>query len=117
MCGDHYLVNFKKWLKHLENMSNSWKDCHLFLKDNITKYKSHEFQLVQTILMVASSNPMSPVDTHIKNAHKVDLLYSELLLHRNMIVDDVNIIRELIDVCENYKSINVLTMCDVAFMI
>ncbi len=34
-----------------------------------------------------------------------------------MMVDDVNIIRELIDVCENYKSINVLTMCDVDFMI
>ncbi len=34
-----------------------------------------------------------------------------------MIVDDVNIIRELIDVCENYKSIDVLTMCDVDFMI
>ncbi len=34
-----------------------------------------------------------------------------------MIVDDVNIIRELIDVRENYKSINVLTMCDVEFMI
>ncbi len=30
-----------------------------------------------------------------------------------MIVDDVNIIRELIDVRENYKTINVLTMCDV----
>ncbi len=28
-----------------------------------------------------------------------------------MIVDDVNIIRELVDVRENYKSINVLTMC------
>ncbi len=34
-----------------------------------------------------------------------------------MIVDDVNIIKELIDVHENYKSINVLTMCDVDFMI
>ncbi len=55
--------------------------------------------------------------TNIKNAHKGDLLYNEWLLHRNMIVDDVNIIRKLIDVCENYKSINVLTMCDVDFMI
>ncbi len=63
--------------------------------------------------MVASSNSMSPVGTNIKNAHKVDLLYNEWLLHRNMIVDDVNIIRELIDGRENYKSINVLTMCDV----
>ncbi len=34
-----------------------------------------------------------------------------------MIVDDVNIIRELIDVHEIYKSINVLIMCDVDFMI
>ncbi len=30
---------------------------------------------------------------------------------------DVNIIRELIDIRENYKSINVLTICDVDFMI
>ncbi len=69
------------------------------------------------IIMVVSSNPMSPVGTNIKNAHKVDLLYNEWLLQWNMIVDDVNIIRELIDVRENYKSINVLTMCDVDFMI
>ncbi len=44
------------------------------------------------IIMVASSNPMSPVGTNIKNVHKVDLLYNEWLLHRNMIVDDINII-------------------------
>ncbi len=43
--------------------------------------------------------------TNIKNAHKGDLPYNEWLLHRNMIVDDVNIIRELTDVRENYKSI------------
>ncbi len=61
---------------------------------------------------------MSPVGTNIKNAHTaVDLLYNRWLLHRNMIVDDVNIIRELIDVRENYQSINILTMCDVDFMI
>ncbi len=60
---------------------------------------------------------LSSVGTNIKNAHKGDLLCNEWLLHRKMIVDDVNIIRELIDVRENYKSINVLTMCDVDFMI
>ncbi len=81
------------------------------------KCKSHESQLVQMIIMVASSNPMSPVGTNVNNVHKVDLLYSEWLLHRNMIVDDTNIISELINVRENYKSINVLTMCDVDFMI
>ncbi len=64
-----------------------------------------------------SSNPLSPVGTNIKNAHKGDLLHSQWLLHRNMIVGDINITRELIDVRENYKSINVLTMCDVDFMI
>ncbi len=62
--------------------------------------------------MVASGNHMSPVGSNIKNAHKGDLLYNEWLLHRNMIVNDVNIIRELIDVHENYKSINVLTMIE-----
>ncbi len=67
--------------------------------------------------MVASSNPISLVRTNIKNAHKVDILYNKWLLHRNRIVDYVNIIRELIDVCENYKTINVLAMCDVDFMI
>ncbi len=81
------------------------------------KCKSHESQLVQMIIMVASSNPMSPEVKNIKNAHKGDQLYNEWLLHRNMIVDHVNIIGELIDVHENYKSINVLTMCDVDFMI
>ncbi len=80
------------------------------------KCKSHESQLVQMIIMVASSNPMSPVGTNIKNTHKGDLLYIEGLLLRNMIVDDVNIKGELIDVRENYKFINVLTMCDVDFM-
>ncbi len=35
------------------------------------KCKSHEPQLVQTIIMVASSNTMSPVGTNIKNAHKL----------------------------------------------
>ncbi len=51
------------------------------------KCKSHESQLAQNIIMVASN---------VKNAHKGDLLYNEWILHRNMIVDDVNIIRELI---------------------
>ncbi len=32
------------------------------------KCKSHEYQLVQTIIMVASSKPISPVRTNIKNA-------------------------------------------------
>ncbi len=32
------------------------------------KCKSQEFQLVRTIIIVASSNPMSPVGTNIKNA-------------------------------------------------
>ncbi len=67
--------------------------------------------------MVASSNPMSPVSTNIKNAHNVDLLCNQWLLYRNMIIDYVNIIRELIDVHENYKSINVLTIRDIDFMI
>ncbi len=60
---------------------------------------------------------MPPVSTNIKNTHKVDLFYNEWLWHRNMIVDDVNITWEVIDVRENYKSINVPTMCDVDFMI
>ncbi len=51
---------------------------------------------------------MPPVGTNVKNVHKGDLLYNQWLLHGNIIVDDVNIIRELIDVRENYKSINVL---------
>ncbi len=38
-----------------------------------------------------------------------------MALYRNMTVDDVNSIEELIDVRENYKSVNVLIMCD--FMI
>ena len=80
------------------------------------KCKSHESQLVQMLITVASRNPMSPVGTNIKNIHKVDLLYNKWLLYRNMIVDDVNIIRELIDASENHKSINVLTMGDVDFM-
>ncbi len=33
------------------------------------KCKSHESQLVKAIIMIASSNPMSPVSTNIKNAH------------------------------------------------
>ncbi len=60
---------------------------------------------------------MCPVGRNINNVHKVGLLYNQWLLHRNMIVDDVDIITELVDVRENYKSINVLTMCDVYFMI
>ncbi len=67
------------------------------------KCKSYESQLMQTIIMVASSTFMPLVGKNINNAHKVDLLYSEWLSHRNMIVDDVNIIRELIDVRENYN--------------
>ncbi len=61
------------------------------------KCKSHESQLAQIITMVASSNAISPVSTNIKNAHKGDLLY------RNMIVDDVNIIKELIDFHEKLQ--------------
>ncbi len=80
------------------------------------KCKSHESQLVQTIIMMAFSNPMFPVGTNIRNAHKYDLFYNQWLLHRHMIVDDVNIIRELIDVSENYKSRNVLTVCNVDFI-
>ncbi len=72
---------------------------------------------MQTIIKVASSNPISPVGKNIKNVNKVDLVYNQWLLHITIIVDDVNIIRELIDVREKYKSINVLTKYDVDFMI
>ncbi len=60
---------------------------------------------------------MPPVGINVKNVHKVYLLYNEWLLHRNMLVNDVSIIRELIEIRENYKSINVLTMCDVDLLI
>ncbi len=50
------------------------------------KCKSNESQLVQMIIMMVSSNSMSPVGPNIKNVHKGDLLYNEWLLHRNMIV-------------------------------
>ncbi len=70
---------------------------------------------MQTI-KVTSSNPMSSVGKTTKNVNKVDLVYNQWILDRNMTVDDGNSIRELIDVHENYKSINVLTMCDIDFM-
>ncbi len=88
-------------------------NCHFAKFYN--KCKSHEFQLVQTIIMVASSNPISPMRTNIKNAHKSWSTLQWMALAQKY--DDVNIIRELIDVCENYKPINVLTMCDVDVMI
>ncbi len=55
--------------------------------------------------MVASSSTMSPVGTNINNVHKGDLLYNEW--HRTITVDDVNIIREHIDVRENYEYIQI----------
>ncbi len=56
---------------------------------------------------------MSPVGKNIKILiigvflgffffNQFDLMYNKLLLHTNMIIDDVNIIRELTDVHENY---------------
>ncbi len=71
-------------------------------------------------------HPVKPtgmsVGTNIKNAHKGDLLYNEWLLHKNMMVDDVNIIRELIDVRENYESmiesmykLNNILLCKICF--
>ncbi len=47
---------------------------------------------------------MSPVGNNIKNVNKVDLVYNQWLLHRNIILEFV-------------KSTNVLTMCDVEYMI
>ncbi len=47
-------------------------NCHFAIN-----VKSHEFKVVQTIIIVACSNPMSPVGTNIKNAHKVDILYNQ----------------------------------------
>ncbi len=38
-------------------------------------------------------------------------------IYRNVIIDDVNVITKLTAVRENYKSIKVLTMYDVDFII
>ncbi len=73
------------------------------------KCKSHESQLMQMIIKVTSNNDMSPMCKNNKNFNKVDIIDNHWFLHRNMIVDDV-VIRELIDVHENYKSMSILRL-------
>ncbi len=59
---------------------------------------------------------MPPVSKNIKNINTVNLMYSQWLFHKDMIVDGINIIRELV-VPKKYTSINSLTMCNLDFMI
>ncbi len=53
----------------------------------------------------------------VYNMYLFNIQIANQILIKAMIVDDVNIIRELIDVHENKKCIYVVTMCDVDFMI
>ncbi len=48
---------------------------------------------------------------------KVDIMYKDWVSHRDIINDDVNVIRELLEVCENLKSVDVLNDCDADFII
>ncbi len=59
--------------------------------------ESHESQLMLTIIISWHPVILSPVAKYIKNVNIVYLIYNQWLLHRNMIVHDVNIIQELIE--------------------
>ncbi len=44
-------------------------------------------------------------------------MYKDWFSCKYIINDDVNVIREILEVCENLKSVNVLNDCDVDFII
>ncbi len=67
---------------------------------------------LQCIMQVSIKNPKSPFGKNIRKYVQVDVMYRDWCSRRDIINDDVNVIRELLDVHENLKSINVLNDCD-----
>ncbi len=70
------------------------------------------------MVAIINNSPISPYlhgDWEIKVS--IGTLYKDWFSRRDIINDDVNVIRELLEVCENLKSVNVLNECDVDFII
>jgi hypothetical protein len=91
-----------------------------FLKRFVKFYdhcKLHMNPVVQTIIKVASLNPMSQVGKNIKYCKRYGDVNNKWINDRNMIIDHVNVIRELIDVRENRMNVEVLDMNDIDFII
>ncbi len=68
-------------------------------------------------MQVSKKNPMSPFSKNIRKYVQVDVMYKDWFSRRDIINDDVNVIRELLEVRENLKSVNVLNDCDVDFIV
>ncbi len=68
-------------------------------------------------MQLSKKNPMSPFGKNIRKYVQEDVIYKDWFSYRDIINDDVNIIRELLEVRENLKSVNSLNDCDVDFII
>ncbi len=81
------------------------------------KCKRKNNSVVRCIVQVSKKNPMSPFGKNIRKCVQVDVMYKDWFSRRDIINDDVNVIRELLEICENLKSVNVLNDYDVDFII
>ncbi len=81
------------------------------------KCKRNSNSVVHYIIQVSKKNPISPFGKNIRKYVQADVMYKDWFTRRDIINDDVNVIRELLEVHENLKSVNVLNDCDVDFII
>ena len=82
-----------------------------------TKCNDHKNSVVREVFNVAKKNPMSPFCRNMKNTMAMNEMYAKWYERQNEIIDDVNVIRELIDVREGMKNINYMNHEDILFII
>ncbi len=80
------------------------------------KCKRNSNSVVQFNMQVYKKNPMS-FGKNIRKYVQVDVMNKDWFSGRDIINNDVNVIRELLEVRENLKSVNVLNDCDVDFIV
>ncbi len=71
------------------------------------KCKRNSNCVVQCIMQVYKKSPMSPFGKNIRKYAQVDVMYKDWFSRRD-IINDVNVIRELLEVRGNLKSVYVL---------
>ena len=77
----------------------------------------HDNPVIPLLVKVASNNPFSPIGKNIRMLCKFKEMYTEWLLNKDIVFDNVRVIKELIEVRESQKQVSYFDLNEIDFII
>ena len=77
----------------------------------------HDNPVIPLLVKVASNNPFSPIGKNIRMLCKFKEMYTEWLLNKDIVFDNVRVIKELIEVRESQKQVLYFDLNEIDFII